>query len=58
MAYWMGIDVGTGGTRALLIDRQGQGKAGYTAPHERRPCPPAYLLDREVGGGAPVHLPM
>jgi len=32
--YWMGIDVGTGGTRALLIDRQGQVKAGYTAPHE------------------------
>jgi len=32
--YWMGIDVGTGGTRALLIDRQGQVKAGCTAPHE------------------------
>jgi len=32
--YWMGIDVGTGGTRALLIDQQGEVKAGYTAPHE------------------------
>jgi xylulokinase len=32
--YWMGIDVGTGGTRALLIDQQGQVKAGCTAPHE------------------------
>jgi len=32
--YWMGIDVGTGGTRALLIDEQGKVKAGFTAPHE------------------------
>ena len=32
--YWMGIDVGTGGTRALLIDQQGQVKAACTAPHE------------------------
>lgn len=22
--YWLGIDVGTGGTRALLVDRQGR----------------------------------
>ncbi len=32
--YWMGIDVGTGGTRALLVDEGGRVKAGYTAPHE------------------------
>ncbi len=32
--YWMGIDVGTGGTRALLVDAQGRVKAGFTAPHE------------------------
>jgi xylulokinase len=32
--YWLGIDVGTGGTRALLVDRQGKVKAGFTAPHE------------------------
>jgi xylulokinase len=32
--YWLGIDVGTGGTRALLVDRQGRIKAGFTAPHE------------------------
>ncbi len=32
--YWMGIDVGTGGTRALLVDAQGRVKAGVTAPHE------------------------
>src|SRR5580700_2241731 len=31
---WMGIDVGTGGTRALLVDAQGRVAAGYTAPHE------------------------
>ncbi len=32
--YWMGIDVGTGGTRALLVDRDGAVKAGFTAPHD------------------------
>jgi xylulokinase len=31
---WMGIDVGTGGTRALLVDRQGRVKASHTAAHE------------------------
>lgn len=31
---WMGIDVGTGGTRALLVDAKGKLIAGYTAPHE------------------------
>lgn len=32
--YWMGIDVGTGGTRALLIDASGKEVAAVTAPHE------------------------
>ncbi|MBL8174252.1 MAG: xylulokinase [Bryobacterales bacterium] len=32
--YWLGIDVGTGGTRAILVDRDGTVKAGFTAPHE------------------------
>ena len=31
---WMGIDVGTGGTRALLVDEQGKICAGFTAPHD------------------------
>jgi xylulokinase len=31
---WMGIDTGTGGTRALLIDEGGRIRAGFTAPHE------------------------
>jgi xylulokinase len=31
--YWLGIDVGTGGSRALLIDRNGALKAAATAPH-------------------------
>jgi xylulokinase len=33
-AMWMGIDVGTGGTRALLVDRQGNVKASHTAAHD------------------------
>ena len=31
---WMGIDVGTGGTRALLVDRQGGVRASHTAAHD------------------------
>src|SRR5580693_4949432 len=34
MAYWLGIDVGTGGTRALLVDQAGQMRHASTAPHE------------------------
>src|SRR5437016_2437292 len=32
--YWMGVDVGTGGTRALLVDAGGREIAAVTAPHE------------------------
>ncbi len=32
--YWLGLDVGTGGTRALLVDARGKMKYGFTAPHE------------------------
>jgi len=31
---WLGIDIGTGGSRALLVDGRGVVRAGYTAPHE------------------------
>ncbi len=31
---WLGIDVGTGGTRALVVDERGVIRAGFTAPHE------------------------
>ena len=32
--YWLGIDVGTGGTRALLVDERGKVRHACTAPHE------------------------
>ncbi len=32
--YWMGIDVGTGGTRALLVEEGGRVAHGFTAAHE------------------------
>jgi xylulokinase len=32
--YWLGIDIGTGGSRALLVDDLGTVKASFTAPHE------------------------
>ena len=31
---WLGIDVGTGGSRALLVDERGAVRAGFTAVHE------------------------
>jgi xylulokinase len=31
---WLGIDIGTGGTRALIVDERGKIRAGVTAPHE------------------------
>jgi xylulokinase len=32
--YSLGIDVGTGGTRALLVDERGQVRHAFTAPHD------------------------
>src|SRR5438477_442224 len=34
MTYWLGVDIGTGGTRALLVDESGRVRHGCTAPHE------------------------
>ncbi len=33
-SMWLGIDIGTGGSRALLVDESGVVRFGYTAPHE------------------------
>ena len=32
--YWLGIDVGTGGTRALLVNEAGRVRHAFTSPHE------------------------
>ncbi len=32
--YWLGIDIGTGGSRALLVDAEGRVRFSFTAPHE------------------------
>jgi xylulokinase len=34
MTAWLGIDVGTGGTRAVLINRDGKIVSAFTAPHD------------------------
>ena len=31
--FWLGVDVGTGGTRALLVDEKGAVRHGLTAAH-------------------------
>jgi xylulokinase len=33
MKYWLGLDIGTGGSRALLVDAGGTVAGGVTAPH-------------------------
>ena len=32
--YWLGLDVGTGGSRALLVDADGRVRFSFIAPHE------------------------
>jgi xylulokinase len=32
--YWLGLDVGTGGSRALLVDAHGRVQYSFTAPHD------------------------
>ena len=32
--YWLGLDVGTSGSRALLVDANGRVQYSFTAPHE------------------------
>lgn len=32
--YWLGLDIGTGGSRALLVNEKGAVVSGFTAPHE------------------------
>ena len=32
--YWLGLDVGTSGSRALLVDEKGKVHHSYTAAHE------------------------
>lgn len=32
--YWLGLDIGTGGSRALLVNAAGEVRFGYTAAHE------------------------
>ena len=32
--YWLGIDIGTGGSRALLVDEKGDVKSSFTVLHE------------------------
>lgn len=34
MGYFLGLDIGTGGSRALLVDEQGRVRHAFTAPHE------------------------
>ncbi len=37
--YWLGVDIGTGGSRALLIDESGREVLGVSAPHEEMQMP-------------------
>lgn len=32
--FWLGLDIGTGGSRALLMDERGRVRHAFTSPHE------------------------
>jgi len=34
MTFFLGLDIGTGGSRALLVDEKGRVRHAFTAPHE------------------------
>src|SRR5262245_59519303 len=38
-AFWLGVDVGTGATRALLVDERGSVRHGFTAAHTEMAMP-------------------
>jgi xylulokinase len=46
MRYFMGLDVGTSGTKALLIDEKGTVRAGATAPHPLSTPEPGWAEQR------------
>jgi xylulokinase len=50
--YWMGIDVGTGGTRALLVDSKGREIATHTASHEEMRMPHPMWAEQDPGDWA------
>ncbi len=48
--YWLGLDIGTGGSRALLIDDKGRLKASFTAPHEDMQMPHSLWAEQRPEG--------
>lgn len=54
---WIGLDIGTGGSRALLSDARGRVVAGFTAPHQdmRMPRPMWAEQDPDDWWSAAVH---
>ena len=46
---WLGIDVGTGGSRALLIDERGSVTASFTAPHREMAMPHPLWAEQDPG---------
>jgi len=49
MKYWLGIDIGTGGSRALLVNADGGVAAGVTAGHEEMRMPQPLWAEQDAG---------
>lgn len=45
--YWLGLDVGTGGSRALLVDSGGRVSYSFMAPHEDMRMPKPLWAEQE-----------
>lgn len=46
---WIGLDIGTGGSRALLTDAHGRVRAGFTAPHQEMRMPRPLWAEQDPG---------
>jgi xylulokinase len=47
--YWLGLDVGTGGSRALLVDHTGHLRYSFTAPHAEMRMAKALWAEQDPG---------
>ncbi len=48
MKYWLGLDIGTGGSRALLVDEEGRVAGGVTSPHEEMRMPQPLWAEQDA----------
>ena len=54
--YWLGVDVGTGGSRAILLDSRGAAAAAVSVPHREMVMPQPLWAEQDPGDWADAAL--